>query len=180
MRDVTPQQPDAGSEVKVIIEFLIEFVKHPVDKIKKLPEWNWSTLFVFHLVLSIISGVLAGLLHLNLLRVAYGLFLMPIVSTVSALLMGMFLYYYFQFFEGKTESFKKLFTLVILASIPFYFFQVLSEYFSFISIIGFAFTSLLGVVGLCENFDMHRKRAYVVVGSLFGLVLMTWISTRFV
>jgi hypothetical protein len=179
MRDVTPQNKSQVN-VKEIVEFLIAFVKDPVQKIKHLPDWNWSSLFLLHIVLAIISGVLAGLLKFNFYRVAAGLFLMPIISTVAALLMAMFLYYFFQFFEGKTVEFRKLFTLVVLSSIPFYLFQVLSEYLSFISIVGFGMTSVLGVVGLCENFDLHRKRAYVVVGSLFVLVLMTWISNQFI
>ena len=105
---------------------------------------------------------------------------MPVVSTIAALLMSTFLYYYFHFFENRTENFRKLFTLVVLASIPFYLFQILSEYVSFISVIGFAFTSLLGVVALVENFSLERKRAQVVSGSLFILVFLTWITNQFV
>jgi hypothetical protein len=131
-------------------------------------------------VLSVASGVLAGLIKFNFLRVAAGLFIMPVVSTIAALLMSMFLYYYFQFFEDRTENFRKLFTLVVLASIPFYLFQILSEYVSFISVIGFAFTSLLGVVALVENFALERKRAQVVSASLFLLVFLTWLTNQFV
>ena len=179
MRDVTPP-PQQNINVKELIEYLIEFVKHPVEKIRHLPDWNWSSLILLHVVLSIISGVLAGLLKLNFYRIAAGLFLMPVVATVAALLMAMFLYYYFQFFENKTEDFRKLFTLVVLSSIPFYFFQILSEYFSFISVIGFAMTSLLGMVGLCDTFKVEKKRAAIVAGSLFVLVLLTWIKNTFI
>lgn len=181
MRDVTPPpNGDQTIDVKDLVEYLIDFVKNPVEKIKALPDWNWSTLFLLHLVLSVISGVLAGLLKLNILRIAAGLFLMPVVATTTALLLAMFLYYYFQFFEKKTENFRKLFTLVVLASIPFYFFQIVSEYFSFISIIGFAMTSLLGLVGLSENFGVHKKRASIIAGTLFTLVLLTWIKNNFI
>lgn len=181
MRDVTPPpRGDQTIDVKELVEYIIEFVKHPVEKIKSLPDWNWSSLFLLHLVLSVISGVLAGLLKLNVLRIAAGLFLMPVVATTTALLLAMFLYYYFQFFEKKTESFRRLFTLVVLSSIPFYFFQVVSEYFSFISVIGFAMTSLLGMVGLCENFGVEKRRAGIVAGSLFALVLLTWIKSNFI
>lgn len=181
MRDVTPPpHGDKTIEVKELIEFIIDFVKHPVEKIKSLPDWNWGSLFLLHLVLSVISGVLAGLLKLNFYRIAAGLFLMPVVATTTALLLAMFLYYYFQFFENKTESFRKLFTLVVLSSIPFYFFQVVSEYFSFISVIGFAMTCLLGMVGLCENFGVEKKRAGIVAGTLFALAFLTWIKNNFI
>lgn len=178
MRDVTPQSK-ATVDFQELVRFLIEFIKQPLQKISQLPDWNWASLFVFHILLSIVSGVLAGLLKFNFYRVAAGIFLMPIVSTVCALMMTLFLYYYFQFFEKKTENFRKLFTLVVLASIPFYLFQILSEYFSPISLVGFAFTSLLGVVGLCDNFRVDRKRAYQIVGVLFGLVVLVWITNQF-
>lgn len=162
-------------DIKVLIKYLIEFVKRPVEKISHLPEWNWPSLFVVQVVLAIISGSLAGLIKLNFYRVAFGFFLMPIVSTTAALLLSLFLYYYFQFFEQRIESYKKIFTLVILSSIPFYLFQILSEYVSAITLIGFTFTSLLGVVGLCDNFQINKKRAYQIVGLLLILVLATWI-----
>lgn len=177
MRDVTPHGQNTV-DVKELIQFLIEFIKNPIQKISRLPEWNWPSLFVTHVLLAITSGVLAGLLKFNFYRVAAGLFLMPIVSTITALLMSLFLYYYFQFFENKTESFKKIFTLVILSSIPFYLFQVVSEYISSISLVGFAFTSLLGIVGLVDNFRVDKKRAYQLVGVIFLLVVAAWITNN--
>ena len=78
--------------------------------------------------------------------VAFGLLLMPVVSTVSVLLMSLFLYYYFQFFENRTENFRKIFTFVILTSIPFYIFQIISEYFAPITLIGFGFSFLLSII----------------------------------
>ena|SRR3989344_1605938 len=177
MRDVSPNEKPSV-DFKALIDFLVDFVKHPVQKISHLPDWNWSSLFVVHIFISIVSGVLAGLLKFNFYRVAAGLFLMPIVSTVSVLMMSLFLYYYFQFFENRTENFRKIFTLIILSSIPFYLFQILSEYFSVISLIGFAFASLLSIVGLCDNFRVERQKAYKVVGIIFLLVLFAWITNK--
>ena len=177
MRDVSPNEKP-NIEFKSLFNFLINFIKNPIQKISHLPDWKWSSLFVVHIFLSIISGVLAGLLKFNFYRVAAGLFLMPIVSTVSVLIMSLFLYYYFQFFENRTENFRKIFTLVILSSIPFYLFQIISEYFSAISLVGFAFASLLSIVGLCDNFRIERKRAYRVVGIIFLLIVIIWVTNK--
>lgn len=178
MRDVTPDQKST-LDLKALVHYLVEFIKNPTQQISTLPDWNWLTLFVFHILLSVVSGVIAGALKLSIWTVAFGLLLMPIVSTICALLMGLSLYYYFQFFENRTENFRKIFTLVVLSSIPFYLFQTLSEYFAPISLIGFAFTSLLAVIGLCDNFRVARKRAYQLVGVIFGLVCVVWITTQF-
>lgn len=179
MRDVTPGHTPQ-IDVNEILNFLTEYVKHPIQKISKLPEWNWPSLITVHVIISILSGVLAGLLKFNFYRVAFGIFLMPLVSTVSAMMMTLFLYYYFQFFENRIENFRKLFTLVVLSSIPFYIFQIISEYFSFVSIIGFSFSSLISIVGLCENFNLQKKRAYATIGFVFALVVLTWISNKMV
>lgn len=181
MRDVSPQNSNSSSsqfDLKVVVRFLIEFVKHPVQRISELPDWNWPGLFFLQILFALISGTLAGLIKLNIYSVAFGIVIMPVVSTIAALLLALFLYYYFQFFESRTHDYRKIFTLVILSSLPFYIFQILSEYFSFITLIGFAFTSLLGIVGLSENFAVPRKRATQIVGFLFILILIAWFGNR--
>lgn len=175
MRDVTP---GPSQPIQKIIQFLIEFIKNPVQHIALLPDWNWTSLFVLQVVLAVLSGSLSGLIKLNFYSVAFGIVIMPVVSTVAALLLALFLYYYFQFFEKRTEDFRRIFTLVILSSLPFYVFQILSEYFAPVTLIGFAFTSLLAVVGLTENFSVAKKRAYEIVGFLFVLVVTAWALNR--
>ena len=167
-----------GFDFRTVVHYLTEFVKNPIKGISNLPNWNWPALFSVQILLAIISGTVAGLIKLNIYAVAFGIILMPIISTLAALLLALFLYYYFQFFENRTEDYRKLFTLVILSSIPFYLFQILSEYFAPVTLVGFAFTALLAIVGLCENFRVQRKRAYQLIGILFVLVLLAWILNR--
>ncbi len=176
MRDVSPGQKTV--DLKALVSGLVEFVKNPVQRIKTLPDWNWESVFTVQVLLALASGVLSGLIKLNFYRVLYGILLMPVVTTITALLLALFIYYYFQFFENRSESYRKIFIFVILASIPFYLFQILSEYFAPISLIGFGFTSLLGIIGLVENFQVEKKRAYILVGSLFIIVLLAWISNQ--
>ena len=178
MRDVTPGSPNKV-DLKSLIHFLIEFAKHPAKNIALLPDWSWPSLVTAHIILSIISGVLAGLLKFNFYRVAYGIFLMPFVSTAVVAIIGMFLYYYFQFFENRTENFRKICTMIVLTAIPFYLFQVMSEYFALISVVGLCFSSLLAVIGLTENFKVEKKRALEIIGVMFGLMLITWIANHF-
>lgn len=179
MREVNPEQIDLNTTIKDVFSYLLQFIKNPAEKIKHLPHWSWTSLFILQITLSIVSGVLSGLLKLNDYRVLFGLILMPVVSTVAALLLSTFFYYYFQFFENRTESFRKILTLVILASIPFFIFQILSEYFRVVSLIGFAFTSLLAIIGLKENFRVEKKRAIILVAILFVLALFTFAYNQY-
>lgn len=178
MREVNPQMTPK-TDVREILTYLKEFVKHPVLKITEIPSWSWGALLVVQITFAVASGVLAGLVKLNMYRALSGIFLMPIVSTLSSMLLTTFFYYYFQFFENKTESYRKLFAFVTLASIPFYIFQIASEYFAPVTLIGFGFTSLLCIVGLTENFQVEKKRAYQIAIFLYLLVLATWILNRY-
>lgn len=179
MREVNPEHKNPSIDFKNILTTLIEFIKNPVEKISHIPDWNWPSLFFVQIMIAISSGLLAGLIKLNIFRMAAGLFIMPFVSTITSLLMATFLYYYFQFFENRTENFRRIFTFVILASIPFYIFQIISEYFAPISLIGFGFSFLLAIIGLTDNFSVDKKRAYQLNGVLFILVLVTWITNHY-
>ncbi|OFZ29816.1 MAG: hypothetical protein A2622_11420 [Bdellovibrionales bacterium RIFCSPHIGHO2_01_FULL_40_29] len=178
MRDVTPDQNSI--DLKALIHDLIEFIKNPVQRIRILPDWNWSSLFIVQILVAIASGILASIIKMDFgfWFIARTIIAMPIVTTLMALLLTFFVYYYFQFFENRSESFRKILILIILSSIPFYIFQIASAYFAPISLIGFGFTAILAVIGLCENFGVEKKRAYTVVGVLFAIVLVTWISNR--
>ena len=177
MREVNPDNQNAA--LKNILDYLIEFVKNPIQKIAQLPDWNWTSIIIVQITIAVASGVLAGLIKFNLYRIASGIFLMPFVSTISSALLSIFFYYYFQFFENRTESFRKLFILVILTSIPFYIFQIISEYFAPITLIGVGFTCLLGIVGLTENFGVAKRRSTQLMGFIFGLTVLTWIFNHF-
>lgn len=181
MKEVGPDSRFKMSDINIkeLIQYLFNFLKNPIQEICLLPNWNWKTLFLVQVVISIISGALAGLIKLNFYRLAYGIFLMPIVSTVSALILTTFFYYYIQFFENRTESFRKLFIFVILTSIPFYLFQILAEIASFVVLVGFAFSAVLMAVGLVENFQIAKRRAYEIVLLLYGMVFLTWILNKF-
>ena len=175
MREVNPDIPPKDIPLNEILNYLKQFVQHPVQKIAEIPDWNWKSLFFVQITFAVVSGFLAGLIKLNGYRMLSGLFLMPFVSTISSLLLTTFFYYYFQFFEKRTENFRKIFALVTLTTIPFYIFQIASEYLAPVTLIGFGFTSLLSIVGLTENFNVHKTRAYQIAGFLFSLVLLTWI-----
>lgn len=179
MREVNPQMTPPKVDIGEILNYLKEFVKNPVLKITEIPSWSWTALLIVQITLAIISGTISGLIKLNPYLIAFGLILMPIVSTLSTMLLTTFFYYYFQFFENRTVSYRKIFAFVMLSSIPFYVFQVISTYFAPITLIGFGFTALLVVVGLTENFQIEKKRAYQIAGFLYALVLVSWLLNKY-
>ncbi|AFY01244.1 Yip1 family protein [Bdellovibrio bacteriovorus] len=178
-RDVTPNKQQPSFEMtKEVVRYIINYLRHPVEKIKTLPDWNWPLLIMTLVALAIISGVLTGLVPPNFFRIMGGIIVSPIVAAVTTFIGSLFIYYYFQVFEKRTCSLRKIFTLVLFANIPFFIFQVGSELLPPITLVGFAFTALLMAVGLTENFQMEKRRALRLVTILFAIVFIIWLWNR--
>lgn len=157
------------------LHYLSKFLRHPMVEIKVLPDWTWKHLILVHLVLSMSSGILAGLASLKFLLVLFGIFILPIVSSILSLLLAIFFYYYFQIFEKREVSFRRLITLVIFTNLPFFIFQIGSYYLPPLTLLGFAFTGFLLVIGLSENFQLDKKRALRLILILFAVVFTVWV-----
>lgn len=177
-RDVTPKQNPSFEMTKEVIRYIINYLRHPVEKIKTLPDWNWPLLMITLISVSIVSGVLTGLVPPNFFRIMGGIIISPIVGVVTTFIGSLFIYYYFQVFEKRTCSLRRIFTLILFANIPFFIFQVGSEILPPITLVGFAFTALLMAVGLTENFQMEKRRALRLVTILFAIVFIIWLWNR--
>ncbi len=178
-RDVSPnQQDDSAKKIKTVFNYIIKYLRNPLTEIKTIPDWNWPTLLVTIITVSMVSGLLMGIIPPNFFRIISGLIISPIVAVVTAFVSSLFIYYYFQVFEKRTCSLKKIFTLVLFANIPFFIFQALSEMIPPISLVGFAFTSLITAVGLTENFNLEKRRSLRLVSILYAAVILIWIWNR--
>lgn len=175
-RDVTPNQTTGNA--KEIIKYIANYLRHPLEKIRQLPEWSWTTLIIVQVLVSMASGVLTGLVPPNFYRIMSGIIISPMVGVVTGFIGALFIYYYFQVFEHRTCSLRKIFTLILFANIPFFIFQVGSEVIPPISLVGFAFTALLMAVGLTENFQMEKRRSLRLVTVLFAIVFILWLWNR--
>ncbi len=162
-------------KTKETFGYLLRFAMNPIQEIKALPHWGYKHLFLVHLILSIASGVLAGLVTLNYLNVLFGIFLLPVISIVMILILTAFFYYYFQVFERRTVPMQSLLTLIIFANWPFFIFQIGSHYLPPLTLLGFAFTGLLLVVGLTKNFQLEKKKSIRLVLILFSVIFLVWL-----
>ncbi|WP_374079611.1 Yip1 family protein [Bdellovibrio bacteriovorus] len=177
-RDVTPPNQPQLDTAKEVVRYIINYLRHPIEKIKTLPDWNWTVLIITLVVISMGSGVLTGLVPPNFFRLMGGFVISPIVGVVTTFIGALFIYYYFQVYEKRTCSLRKIFTLILFANIPFFLFQVGSELIPPITLVGFAFTALLMAVGLTENFQMEKRRSIRLVTILFAIVFILWLWNR--
>ncbi len=178
-RDVTPKPASKTTETaKEVFGYILAYLRHPLEKIKTLPDWSWTLLIIVQVIFSIGSGVLVGLMPPNIFRIMSGLIVSPLIGVCTGLVGALFIYYYFQVFEKRTCSLRKIFTLILFANIPFFIFQVGAELIPPITLVGFAFTALLMAVGLTENFQMDKRRSLRLVSVLFAIVFILWLWNR--
>ncbi|MFZ4404500.1 MAG: Yip1 family protein [Pseudobdellovibrionaceae bacterium] len=183
MRDVTP--PNAGNKndsskfrdpIVELYHFVVNFLKHPIKNIAHLPmDWSWTRILGLLMAVSMLSGVLSGLIPPNFYRILGGLLVAPFMAFFLTSLMAVFIYYYFQIFEKRTLDFKQIYILILFADIPFFLFQVASEILPPITLVGFAFTALLLAVGLTENFQLEKQKSLRLIGGLFLVVFLIWL-----
>ena len=161
-------------QVKEVLNYLKRFVKNPIKTIKHPPNWPWEVLLVVFTGAAAACGVLSGLISLRVSSVLVGLTFFPISACVGAFTLSAFLYYTLQFVFKVHTTLKLIFTIVILALLPFFALYAFADLLSPIKLVGFAATSFLLVVGLSENTTVSRNKLSVVVIVLFVAYLFFW------
>ena len=177
-RDVTPGKSTASDHLQSMAQTIINFLKNPIEGIKRLPDWSWASLIICMVILSMISGILSGLIPPNFYRILGGFVLSPFVGVASGMVGALLIYYYFQVFEKRTVPLRKVFTLILFANVPFFTFQIVSEILPPITLVGFAFAAMLLAVGLTENFQLEKKRSIRLAGILFAVIFFLWLWNR--
>ncbi|GIL17776.1 MAG: hypothetical protein BroJett040_15270 [Oligoflexia bacterium] len=161
-----------------IKDILIPFIKNPMEKIRNLPDWDWQTLILAQVLVTAISGALGGLINRSVLSILSGLIMMPILTLITTSISTLFFFYTFQIIIQKQVPYRKLFTVVFFANIPFFIFQIISGYFPPISLVGLAFTGLLLIVGFVENFQVPRKLVIRLIAALYVVFFLIWLWGR--
>lgn len=175
MRDVS--EP-SGSGIKSTAKYILQFLQHPIQEIAHLPNWSWKTLVWVQIICATASGFIAGLTKPGFFSILAGVIVTPFIATMMVSVLTAFLYYYFQVFEKRTVPALRIFTLSVFAGIPFFILQIGSTLIPPITLIGFAFSSMLIAVGLTENFQMDKRRAIRLSIALFSVVLLAWAGNK--
>jgi hypothetical protein len=162
------------NDLREISSALRSFLRHPVQEIKRIPHWEWRRVILAQVLVTMTSGALAGLIHHSVGAVFMGLILTPILTLITTLISSLFFYYTFQIVSEKALDFKLLFTAVFFANVPFFVFQIISGFFPPILLIGLAFTAMLLVVALVENFELPRKFTTRLILTIYLVFVATY------
>ncbi len=167
-------------EALALKSVLLRFLRHPLEEIKNVPDWQWSRILILHVAIAASTGALSGLAEQRVLfGIVAGFFFKPFVTLTLMGISSLFFYYCFQIFAEMTVSFRRLFTVVLFANIPQFLFQTIEGFVPPIALVGMAFTALLLLVGFVENFKLNRKLAIRLLSFLYVIFFVLWIWNNF-
>ncbi len=169
------KQYNLSKNLKEILTYLIHYFKNPIAHIKTLPNWTWTQLIILILIFSSGSGALYGVISQSIINTILGFIILPITSLITIFVTSVFFYYFILIFKNTTAPFLLLFTLISLTSLPYFVFHTISSIVPIIDIIAFAFSGILLVVGLNEQFNFTKKVALEIVIVIYLILIGIWV-----
>lgn len=166
-------------QIRELPQILKQLLKDPIGTMKSPISMVYPASFSLICGTALVSGAVVGLLSHNFWDFLIGLLVFPITSLVIALVFSFFIYYFFSLFHLTFLDFRRLISVVSLAMVPFFLFHSVSGYLPPIDLIGFAFTGLLLVVGLVEQFSLDRKLVVKLVAGIGVAFFIAWSISQF-
>lgn len=167
------------SDLQIIFNEIKRYLRHPIHEIKQVPDWEWRRLLTAQFAFTALTGALAGLANVSVHSVIFGFLLMPALTLLVLAISTLFFFYVFQILSDRLISFRKLFTVVFFANIPFFLFQIISGHFPPITLFGLGFSAFLLIVGLVENFELPRATTVRLIAGVYILFFLVYVASRF-
>lgn len=170
MEIINPKQ-----QVSDVLRYFKTYFKSPLFAIKNIPQWDWLTVLLVQLVLSMAIGTISDFFSQDNLVIFKGIFIFPISSYLTTFLGAGFFYFLFLIFFNTETHFLKLYTIVFLSHVPFLILKIIKFWIAPIELIGFAATTALLTVGFVENFQLPKKKMIQIFGALYAVYFSMWI-----
>ena len=162
------------THLRELPRIMIHMLKDPLGTVRRTLDFSWPLIIVILAASALVSGAVAGAISQSTADFLVGIFVFPITSVISAFVFGFFIYYFFSLFKSTFLDFRRLMSLVCLTVVPYFLFHSVSSYLPPIDLLGFAFTCVLLIVGLVEQFGLERRVCSQLVGALGVLFFIVW------
>lgn len=174
MDNINPK-PQLNDIFKDIVRYFKLYFKNPLFAIKNIPTWDWLTILLVQLALSLAIGTISDFFSHENLIIFRGVILFPLSSFLTTFLGAGFFYFLFLIFFNLETDFLKLYTIVFLSHVPFLILRIVKYWIAPIELIGFAATTALLTVGFVENFQLPKKKMIKIFGALYAVYFAMWI-----
>jgi hypothetical protein len=136
---------------------LPHFLKHPIDGMRQMPDWDWPTLLTLQGGFALICGVMMDLAERHYLSAVASIFIAPIVAIAANAITSGFFYYTFLFYFRTRVEYRPIFTHLLFASIPVLLMSILRPFVPLVGLVGLAAAGILLLVGFTVNFRLPMK-----------------------
>lgn len=155
--------------------FVPRFLRSPVSQIKDCPSPDWAEILLLQFSISLLSGAITGILHASILWLLWFIFIFPILSLILSFVYSLAIYYILLYWLNYKAKFRSIFTLVVIASIPFMLFRMATPFVKIIDPIAAGFSTFLLCVGLIENFKLPKEKCIKMMASLYAVFIFSWL-----
>lgn len=153
-------------------------LKDPLGTVRRPLDFSWPLILNLLGVSAFVSGAVAGAITHSFFDFLVGVLIFPVTSVITATVFGFFIYYFFSLFQSTFLDFRRLMSLVSVSVVPYFLFHSVSGYLPPIDLLGFAFTCVLLIVGLVEQFGLERRLCSRLVGSLGLVFFLVWVLSQ--
>src|SRR3712207_4507165 len=112
--------------VRDLPPLLRSFVRDPIGTMKKPMRLSWPAALSLQAGMAIVSGVLNGALTKNFWDFLAGLLVFPVISVCLGLALAGFTHQFYAIFQSTYLEFRRLHSMVVVATLPYFLLHVLS------------------------------------------------------
>ena len=168
------RDPASINRLQELLRFLRSFIVDPVGTMKTPIQLSYPAAISLQAGSAMISGAVAGAFGRNFWDFLTGLLLFPISSVVIGFVFSIYLHYFYSLFMSTYLDFRRLYSIVVVSMVPYFFLHVLSGFLAPIDLIGFALSCVLMIVGLVEQFGLERRGVFKIIGLLYAAFFLVW------
>lgn len=166
----TPKQ----NRLQELPGLLWRLIHNPAATMREPLRLSWPAALSLQAGAAMISGALVGLFSGNIWDLLIGVIIFPVTSVLAGIIFALFLFQFFSIFKTTLLDFQRVYSVVVLSTLPYYFVHILAGIVSPLDLLGFALTTILLIVGLVEQFGMDRRSVIKVMVGIYLLFFLAW------
>ncbi len=165
---------DADTLVRDLPSLLKRFIRDPLNAVKNPIRLSWTAALLLQGGGAALSGIFAALIAQSMLDLIISIAVFPVVAVMVCAVLTLFFYYLFAGFTSTFLDIRRLYSLVVMATLPFFIIHAFSGFLAPLDLIGFALSGILLTVGLVEQFKLDRRFVFKLLAWIFAVFFVLW------
>lgn len=178
MKEIKKELENTVRPYADVARFLADFVRSPIQIIKKLPPFDWVQVLLLQTIVASISGFSAGALSGSLLSMFGNILFYPISSILLHSLGAIVLQFLLKHSQNLDLNFLSLYFLLVVVNIPAFALRVLTGLGMPVAPISLAVSMMLLTVALVEVYKLEKNKVLKWMAIFYTGFIIVWIAHR--